>query len=122
MHPDKHLKPKLLFRENSFTPLADDDPDWPAAGQNRLRMMISRAVLVYGILFMGCGVLMSALGLSPLANNGIMPKTLLVFVGLSFIIALCNNFLVLSRDYGLSMSSLAHSIIRAALKRSKRGD
>ena len=103
-------------------PFTDDDPDWLAAGQSQLKIMIGRAVLVYGILFVICGVLMSALGLSPLANNGIMPKTLLLFVGLAFIIAICNNFFILSRDYGFSMSGLAQTIVRAALKHSNRGD
>ena len=122
MRPDKHPKPNLLFQESSPILAGDDEGDELAAGQSRLRTMISRAVLVYGILFMIFGVLMSGLGLSPLANNGLMPKVLLVFVGLSFIMALLNNFLALSRDYELSMSDLAQTIVKAALKHSKRGD
>jgi hypothetical protein len=41
---------------------------------------------------------MSVLGVDPLANNGLMPKVLFVFVGLALLIALANTFTDLFRE------------------------
>ena len=72
------------------------DPDnneiaWLAGQQTHLRTILSRAVVVYLALFIGLGLLMLALGINPLVNNGLMPKVLLVFVGLALAIALANT-------------------------------
>ncbi len=65
-----------------------------------IRVMVSRAAGVYLILFLGLGLVMSLAGVNPLANNGLMPKLLLVFVGLALLIALANTLTDLSREQG----------------------
>jgi hypothetical protein len=61
---------------------------------------LSRAAVVYLVLFFGLGLVMSVWGVNPMANNGLMPKVLLVFVGLALVIALANTRTDLSREQG----------------------
>ena len=63
-----------------------EEPTWLTDGQTLLKTMVSRAAKVYLVLFLGLGLGMSALSLSPLVNNGFMPKVLLAFVGLALVI------------------------------------
>lgn len=66
--------------------------------RGRLRTVLSRAVLVYLLLFIGLGLVMSLFGVNPLANHGLMPKLLLVFVGLALVIAWANTLTDLLRE------------------------
>lgn len=66
---------------------ADDFPDRP----NRLRIILSRATLVYLAMFLGAGIVLSMFGINPLIHNGALPKCLLVFVGVALILALANS-------------------------------
>lgn len=70
-------------------------------------MILSRAAVVYLVLFMGLGLIMSALGVNPLVNNGLMPKALLIFVGLALIMALANTLIDLCREQGRNWLRLA---------------
>jgi hypothetical protein len=83
-----------------FEEMDDDQTEWLAERRNHLRTMVSRAAVVYLVLFMGLGLAMSLLGINPLVNNGLMPKVLLVFVGLALVIALANTLTDLSREQG----------------------
>ncbi|MCL4303294.1 MAG: hypothetical protein KJ077_46840 [Anaerolineae bacterium] len=85
-----------------------DEPIWAAKRRRQVRQILSRAAGVYLVLFMGVGLLMSALGVNPLANNGLMPKALLLFVGLALVIALAGNLSDLARGQGRGWLRLAH--------------
>ncbi|MBI1881391.1 MAG: hypothetical protein HYR94_24695 [Chloroflexi bacterium] len=81
----------------------ETDEDELAGGierRRRLRTMLGRAAGTYLVLFLGLGLMMSALGVSPLANNGLMPKGLFIFVGLALLIALANSLTDLCREQG----------------------
>jgi hypothetical protein len=108
MSPSKHFEDDWeSTAQLQADPLADDpnesatDEDESAAAAERrryLRTMLSRAAGVYLLLFLGLGLAMSVLGVDPLANNGLMPKVLFVFVGLALLIALANTFTDLFRE------------------------
>jgi zinc transporter ZupT len=83
-----------------FEEMDDDQSEWLAERRSHLRTMLSRAAIVYLVLFMGLALAMSLLGINPLVNNGLMPKVLLVFVGLALVIALANTLTDLSREHG----------------------
>lgn len=87
----------------------DGEDEAAAAVERRryLRAILSRAVGVYLVLFMGLGLVMSAVGVNPLVNNGLMPKALLVFVGLALLIALANTLTDLFREQGRNWLRLA---------------
>jgi|SRR6185503_15237487 hypothetical protein len=78
----------------------DDETGWLAEQRSHLRTMLSRAAWVYLVLFIGLGLIMSVWGVNPMVNNGLMPKVLLVFVGLALVIALANTRTDLSREQG----------------------
>ena len=78
----------------------DDETGWLAEQRSHLRTILSRAAVVYLVLFMGLGLVMSVWGVNPMVNNGLMPKVLLVFVGLALVIALANTRTDLSREQG----------------------
>lgn len=88
--------------------IEQDDSAWVAERRRQLRITLSRAVGTYLVLFMGLGLLMSALGVNPLANNGLMPKALLLFVGLALLIALAGNLSDLAREQGRGWLRLAY--------------
>jgi peptidoglycan/LPS O-acetylase OafA/YrhL len=54
--------------------------------------------MVYLVLFMGLGLIMSVLGVNPLSGNGLMPKALLLFVSLALVMALANTLTDLFRE------------------------
>ncbi|NJN95514.1 MAG: hypothetical protein HC875_16085 [Anaerolineales bacterium] len=70
---------------------ADRENEATAERRRYLHVMVSRAVIVYLVLFMLLGLIMAMVGVNPLVNNGLMPKVLLVFVGLALLIALANT-------------------------------
>jgi hypothetical protein len=59
---------------------------------------------------------MSLLGINPLVNNGLMPKVLLVFVGLALVIALANTLTDLSREQGRNWLRLVCGRVTAGKK------
>ncbi len=65
----------------------------PTEFQAQARHILRRAVVTYLVMFLGAGLIMSAMGVDPLANNALMPKALLLFVGMATIIALLNNLI-----------------------------
>lgn len=75
-----------------------DETGGLAEPRRRFRLIIGRAVLVYLLLFLALGVSMSLLGVDPLAHNGLMPKALLLFVGLALLMALINTAAQLSQE------------------------
>ena len=85
----------------------EDESVTVAAQRKHIRLILSRAAGVYLILFFGLGLIMSALGASPLAGNGLMPKILLAFVGLAVVIALGNTLTDLFREQGRNWLRLA---------------
>jgi hypothetical protein len=62
--------------------------------------MLGRAAGAYLVLFVGLGLAMSALGVNPLVNNGLMPRVLFIFVGLALLISLANSLTDLFREQG----------------------
>jgi hypothetical protein len=85
-----------------------DEPAWAAERRRQVRLILSRAAGVYLVLFIGLGLLMSVLGVNPLANHGLMPKALLLFVGLALVMALAGNLSDLARGQGRGWLRLAH--------------
>ena len=73
------------------------DPNWkqhvkeeetrPSIPSGRWRYLLNRALMLYGGLFFGVSILLSLLGVDPLIHNGVVPKGLLVYVGLAVILA-----------------------------------
>jgi hypothetical protein len=84
-----------------------DDPTLVSEVKGRMRVMVSRAVVIYLVLFLGLGIVMSAAGANPLVNGGLMPKILLAFVGLGLLIALGNTLTDLMRAHGWNLLRLA---------------
>lgn len=58
---------------------------------SRLRIILSRAAVVYLSLFLGISLLLSVLGIDPLIQGGLIPQCLLVYVGFMALIALANG-------------------------------
>lgn len=82
--------------------------------QGRVGQILKRAAATYLALFFGLGVMMSLLDSHPLANNGLMPKLLLLFVGVATLIALAAPLIDYSRQQdGHWLSTL----VKAALKK-----
>lgn len=96
--------------KNSTVLANETEGEYEAAAAERRRylgVILSRAVVVYLVLFMLLGLFMSVMGVNPLANNGLMPKALLVFVGLALLIALANTLTDLFREQGRNWLRLA---------------
>ena len=94
------LQATLLADESNESEIDDDESAEAAERRRYLRTMMSRAAGAYLLLFLGLGLAMSALGVDPLANNGLMPKVLFIFVGLAVLIALANSLTDLFRAQG----------------------
>lgn len=92
-----------------------DESEWGSRYRVELSTIITRAVVVYGVLFFGLGLVMSLLDVNPLANNGLMPKGLLAFVGLSLLIALANRLASYAHESGHSWLTIARGLARTAL-------
>lgn len=71
-----------------------------------LWLILGRAIKLYLILFLALGLLMSLLGVNPLAQNGLMPKVLLLLVGASTLLALAGAHSNLLVEYGHMWLSL----------------
>lgn len=112
---------KLLSSESlPIQPRPDTDQDeliWLNRRHHELRPIISRAVVVYLVLFMGIGLAMSALGVNPLIKQGLMPKALLVFVGLALVIALAGRLSELRQGQGTDWLNLMRGLLRGSSKR-----
>ena len=107
----------------STQPQPDANPDesiWLDRRYHELRPIISRAVVTYLVLFMGLGLAMSALGVNPLIKDGLMPKALLIFVGLALLIALAGRLSDLAQGQGTDWLNLMRGLIRASSKRNER--
>jgi len=64
----------------------------------RLRLIVSRAALLYLGLLFGLSTLLSIFGVDPFLRNGLIPKVLLVYVGLATILALANTQANLAKE------------------------
>jgi hypothetical protein len=96
---------------------ADDEGQFKAAYQSHIRTIINRAVIGYVGLFGGLGGLLSLGGINPLANQGLLPKTLFVFVGLSLLIALVNTLTDFSQRHGSPWTDLIRGLVRSSQRR-----
>jgi hypothetical protein len=82
MKPDKRLEAKLPdcvdISYNGATSSWLEGEEAPDLVEERslVRTIISRAIVVYLVLFLVLGGLMSSLGVNPLARGGLMPKAL----------------------------------------------
>lgn len=126
MNSDKHLNSKLSpdsgleqVSPGAFEPIDPDEALWLAERQAQIRMMVGRAAGVYLGLFVILGSLMSFMGLNPLANGGLMPKALLIFVGTALGIAMVNVLSELAREQGQSYLTLMGRLSRG-IKTQKR--
>ena len=129
MSPSKHfeddwestaqLRTDPLAHESSGSEF--DEAESAAAAERRryLRTMLGRAAGAYLVLFLGLGLVMSALGADPLTNNGLMPKVLFVFVGLALLIALANTLTDLFREQGRNWLRIARRDVRTSRKLDK---
>jgi hypothetical protein len=112
----KHIVLLIMSPGKRFEEMGDDRAEWLAERRSHLRTMVSRAAGVYLALFMSLGLIMSIFGVNPLVNNGLMPKVLLVFVGLALLIALANTLTDLSREQGRNWLRLVRGRVDAAKK------
>lgn len=97
MKADKTFEQRLYSPE-SDEPILDSGLDYEATHQHRLRLIVRRAIGTYLVLLFGLGALMSLLGLDPLARDGLMPKALLVFVGLALGLATINTLVSYAQE------------------------
>ena len=111
------LPERKVGRIEIETDIEPDESAWAAERRRQIRLVLSRAAGAYLVLFMGLGLLMSLLGVNPLANNGLMPKALLVFVGLALLIALAGTLSDLVRQQGQGWLSLAQKRRQSRLKK-----
>ena len=112
MNPDKRVKKETAQLENRDDAWQAVEDDEPAEYRQRVQMIVWRAVMVYIVLLFGVGATMSILGVNPLANNGLMPKAILIFVGLSLLIALINTLTDFSQEHGRSWLRLISRWVR----------
>ena len=92
MKADKTFEQRLRSPQRD-APTLDSGLDHEAVHQSRLRLVVRRAIGTYLVLLFGLGMIMSLLGLDPLAHDGLMPKALLVFVGLALGLATINTLI-----------------------------
>lgn len=75
------------YGQNNPATIEDDLPTLPS----RLRIILSRAAVMYLGLFLVVSMLLSTLGIDPLTHDGLMPQCLLVYVGFSVLLALAQS-------------------------------
>ena len=118
MKPDKPLEVKLPnnldISYNGATSSWLEEEEAPNLAEQRslIRTIISRAIVVYLVLFLALGSLMSSLGVSPLARGGLMPKALFLFVGAALVMALVNVLAGAAREHGQSWLTLMCHLAR----------
>ncbi|GAB4437836.1 MAG: hypothetical protein Fur0044_34660 [Anaerolineae bacterium] len=83
--------PNSEIIEGSWSDVSEDTRDDLPRPPSRLRAILSRAVMVYLGLFLGISLLLSLLGVNPLTHGGLIPQCLLVYVGLSLLLALAQT-------------------------------
>lgn len=94
MKADKSSEFRLSSRQQATPgdwPGAEAEPDNSIDLPGQIYPVIRRAVITYLVLLIGFGAIMTLLGVNPLANQGLMPKALLLFVGLALLLALTNT-------------------------------
>jgi hypothetical protein len=118
MKRDKHLEVKLpnsldLSYNGATSPWLEEEAA-PSLSEQRslIRTIISRAVVVYLVLFLVLGGLMSSLGVNPLTRGALMPKALLLFVGAALVMALTNVLAGAAREPGQGWLSLIWRLAR----------
>ncbi len=79
------------FVEGSWPDISEDTWGDPPRPPSRLRIILSRAAVVYLGLFLGVSLLLSVLGVDPLTHGGLIPQCLLVYVGFMTLVALANG-------------------------------
>lgn len=118
MKPDKPLEAKLPnsldLSYNGATSSWLEEEEAPDLAEQRslIRTIISRALVVYLVLFLVLGGLMSSQGVNPLARGGLMPKTLFLFVGAALMMALINVLAEAAREHEQGWLSLMCHLAR----------
>lgn len=92
--------------ESGWSSFDEEEIVWLLDYQKHIRAIVSRAMATYLVLFLCLGLVMSLSGVSPLAKNDLMPKVLLVFVGLALLLALANTLSENFSEYRQSWSTL----------------
>jgi hypothetical protein len=92
--------------ESGWASFNEEEIAWLLDYQKHIRVIISRAMATYLVLFLCLGLVMSFSGVSPLAKNGLMPKVLLIFVGLALLLALANTLSENFSEYRQGWSTL----------------
>jgi len=103
----------------------EDEAIWPdvdditglSPQRSHVRTILSRAVRVYLVMVMGLALVMSILGVNPLVKNGLMPKALLVFVGLSALLALARSASEVADEEGWSWLNLGRAFVGTTVNR-----
>ena len=90
---------------------AEAESDDPVDHSGPIYIIIQRAVITYLVLLFGFGAIMTLLGVNPLANQGLMPKALLLFVGLALLLALTNTLSTHSSEYRRDWTRLMNGIL-----------
>ena len=98
--------------DDKHTQWSAEEEVWLSEQQRHLRLMMTRALVAYFVLFLGLGVVMSLFGLDPLVKSGLMPKALFLFVGLSLLIAVINTVVDASKEQGESWFNVLRSLVR----------
>jgi hypothetical protein len=78
---------KQIETEVPWEPLVEEEDMEVLFPPTRLRLLLNRAVSLYVGLFFGLSMLLSLLGVDPLIHNGLMPKALLIYVGIALLLA-----------------------------------
>jgi hypothetical protein len=94
MKADKSSEFRLSSRQQATLgdwPSPEAEPDNSINHPGQIYPIIRRAVITYLVLLFGFGAIMTLVGVNPLANQGLMPKALLLFVGLALLLALTNT-------------------------------
>ena len=76
----------------------DDEESNVSYDTGRLQLIVSRAAILYLGLFLGSSILLSICGVDPFVRNGLIPKILLVYVGLATILAMANTQTNLAKE------------------------
>jgi len=87
------MAPKIEHKISEFAwqQANDAEEDADSNQPGRLRTILSRAALLYLGLFMGLSLFLAIFDIDPLIHNGVLPRCLLVYVGLAVALALANG-------------------------------
>ena len=113
-HQDRGFKPSP-----TRPTAAANEPVSQSSERHQLAILAGRAVATYLVLCFMMALVMSVSGIDPLLRQGLMPKGLLLFVGLATILAAANIITADSQEHSFTWRNVALHLLHS-FRQSKR--